>query len=85
MELDLHILLSGMKIPKHFMGKYYIAKWLGNPSQNISWFMSKNKVVQIEIKLRFFENRLHSHSKIVVKNFKIGAEMSELLPFKKWL
>ena len=35
MELDLHILLSGMKIPKHFMGKYYPAKWLGNPSQKI--------------------------------------------------
>ena len=44
--------------------------------------MSKNKVVQIEIKVRFLENRLHSHSKIVLK-IKIGAEMSELLPFKK--
>ena len=44
--------------------------------------MSKNKVVQIEIKVRFFENRVHFHSKIV-KKIKIGSEMSELLPFEK--
>ena len=45
--------------------------------------MSKNKVVQIEIKVRFLENRVHSHSKIVKKKIKIGSEMSELLPFEK--
>ena len=80
LELD----LSGMKIPKHFTGKYYIAKWLGNPSQNISWFMSKKNVVQNDIKVRFFWNRLHSHSKIVLKKIKIDAEMTELWPLKKW-
>ena len=43
--------------------------------------MSKNKVVQIETKLRSVENMLQSHPKMVLF-FKFDKEMAELYPLK---
>ena len=65
---------------KYFKPLYWkilLCKMTRKYSQIISWFMSKSKVFQMKMKIRFLNNMLHSHCKMV-KFFQFDAVIQEL-------